>query len=49
MARLPLPAGDHDVTVDFLNGSGGVARSRTLAGVKITAGRRTYAMVRSAE
>ncbi|HNC75616.1 MAG TPA: hypothetical protein PK362_12115, partial [Elusimicrobiota bacterium] len=49
MARLPLPPGAHDVTVDFLNGSGGVARTAALPGVKIAAGKRTYAMVRSAE
>lgn len=47
VARLALPAGDHQITVQYRNASGAVVLTRTFP-VKIRAGRRTYLHDRTA-
>ncbi len=49
MARLSLPAGVHDVTVDYRDASGAVAFTEVVRGVEVTAGHRTYVHVRTAK
>lgn len=48
MARLRLPAGKHDVTVDFTDGSGRVVSSYVFKDVLVGKGRRTYLHHRTA-
>lgn len=49
MARLALPAGVQDVTIEYRDAAGAVAWSETLRGVEIRAGYRTYVHVRTAK
>lgn len=48
MARLRLPAGEHDVTALFLDGSGRAVLSHVFKAVKVSKGRRTYLHYRTA-
>ena len=48
VARLLLPPGSHDVTVDYLGPAGAKISSRTFKGVVIRKGRRTYLHDRTA-
>lgn len=48
MARLRMPAGKHDVTVDFTDGSGRVVSTYVFKDVVVGKGRRTYLHHRTA-
>jgi tetratricopeptide (TPR) repeat protein len=48
LARLRLPAGTHDVSIEFKDESGKIVSSDRVSGVKISAGRRTYLAYRTA-
>lgn len=48
VARLLLPAGQHDITVDYLGPSGAILSSQTFKGVTVVKGRRTYLRDRTA-
>jgi hypothetical protein len=48
MARMRLPAGKHDVTVDFTDGSGRVVSTHVFKDVVVEKGRRTYLQHRTA-
>jgi hypothetical protein len=42
VARLPLPEGDHDLSVEFFNSSGTLVERVTYEGVRVRAGRLTF-------
>jgi hypothetical protein len=47
MSSMILPAGAHDVQVDFLSASGGVIETRTIPQVEIAAGGRRFLLLRT--
>lgn len=47
MASMILPAGTHDVELDFLTNQSMVAKSKTIPGVRIEPGRREFLIVRT--
>lgn len=49
LARMRLPAGSHDVTVDFRNSAGQTLSTERFKGVAIQKGRRTYLHFRTAQ
>jgi hypothetical protein len=48
MARLSLPAGDHSLTLRFLDDQGTALETRTISVVKVTPGRKTVLITRTA-
>ncbi|MBI2889351.1 MAG: hypothetical protein HYY13_01050 [Nitrospirae bacterium] len=45
IARLPVAPGEHTVTVRLLDANGRAVEARTISGVKVTAGKRTFVRV----
>jgi hypothetical protein len=47
MSSVVLPAGSHDITIDFLNDRGVVVESRVVSGVQVSDGSRQFVIVRT--
>jgi len=48
MSSVVLPAGSHDLTIDFLNAQDGIVESRVIQGVQVSDGTRQFVIVRTA-
>ena len=48
MTRLPLPNGEHNLTLKFTNATGTLVEARELKNIPITAGRKSFVIIRSA-
>ncbi|MEE8164392.1 MAG: hypothetical protein V3T64_02380, partial [Myxococcota bacterium] len=49
MVSIVVPAGTHDVSVDFLNAQRIVVEARTIPGVEVAAGGRRFVIVRTVQ
>ncbi|MBW2422961.1 MAG: hypothetical protein JRG86_01850 [Deltaproteobacteria bacterium] len=47
MSTLVLPAGSHDLTIDFLDAGQRVVEARIVSGVEVAPGGREYVIVRT--
>jgi hypothetical protein len=47
MSSVVLPAGSHDLTIDFLNERGVVVESRIVPGIQVSDGSRQFVIVRT--